>query len=181
MRVARASNPRRAIVAAPTAVFEPFSLLETGTPFAFDTVRLRRSSSVVRSPDLLIRSRVTLRTGFGPTSAAVGMAGMADPVMSTRSVVASSVPFSLKERTVVDSVAGGGGAWARTLVARTRGRLTARDVRKIPRFANPILFIMFLPLPENYRTHSKATRYFGTISRDRLTSRHLPAGTQVAI
>src|SRR5436190_6566743 len=138
MRVARASKPRRAIVAAPTAVFEPFSLLETGTPFAFDTVRLRRSSSVLRSPDLLIRSRVTFRTGFGPTSAAVGTAGIADPVMKTRSVVASSVPFSLNERTAADSVVGGAGPWARTLVARTRGRLTARDVRKNPRFANPI-------------------------------------------
>src|SRR3954465_12106103 len=135
IRVARASKPRRAIVAAPTAVFEPFSLLETGTPFAFDTVRLRRSSSVLRSPDLLIRSRVTFRTGFGPTSAAVGMA---DPVTNTRSVVASCVPFSLNERTVADSVAG---SWATTLVARTRGRLTARDARKNPRFANPILFI----------------------------------------
>src|SRR3954468_1675850 len=139
MRVALASKPRNAMVAAPTAVFEPFSLLETGTPFAFDTVRLRRSSSVLRSPDLLIRSRVTFRTGFGPTSAAVGTAGMADPVMNMRSVLASSVPFSLNERTVADSVVGG--AWARTLVARTRGRLTARDVRKNPRFANPILFI----------------------------------------
>src|SRR3954454_3773641 len=140
MRVARASKPRSAIVAAPTAVFDPFSLLETGTPFAFDTVRLRRSSSVLRSPDLLIRSRVTFRTGFGPTSAAVGMA---DPVTNTRSVVASCVPFSLNERTVADSVAGGAGSWARTLVARTRGRLIARDVRKNPKFANPILFINF--------------------------------------
>src|ERR1043165_1811046 len=124
MSVARASNPRKAIVAAPTAVFEPFSLLETGTPFALATGRLRRSSSVFRSPDLLIRSRVTLRTGFGPTSAAVGIA---DPVTNTRSVEASSVPFSLKDRTEgADCVVGGDGSWARTLVARTRGKLTAR-------------------------------------------------------
>src|SRR5437764_7437644 len=141
MRVARASNPRNAIVAAPTAVLEPFSLLETGTPFAFDTVRLRRSSSVLRSPDLLIKSRVTLRTGLGPTSAAVGMA---DPVTNTRSVVASSVPFSLNERTVAGSVVGGAGSWARTLVARTRGRLTARGIRKNPNRGKPSLIIMFL-------------------------------------
>src|SRR2546423_3908772 len=141
MRVARASKPRRAIVAAPTAVFEPFSLLETGTPFAFDTVRLRRSSSVLRSPDLLIRSRVTFRTGFGPTSAAVGIA---DPVTNTRSVVASSVPFSLNDRTVGAVVVVGAGFWARTLVARTRGKLTARGIRKNPNAANLGLIIMFL-------------------------------------
>src|SRR5438477_8132905 len=139
MSVARASKPRRAIVAAPTAVFEPFSLLETGTPFAFATGRLRRSSSVLRSPDLLIRSRVTLRTGFGPTSAAVGMA---DPVTNTRSVVASSVPFSLNDRTVaVVSVVVGAGFWARTLVATMRGKLTARVVRKNPSFDNLGLII----------------------------------------
>src|SRR5947207_9046936 len=139
MRVARASKPRRAIVSEPTVVFEPFSLLETGTPFAFDTVRLRRSSSVLRSPDLLIKSRVTLRTGLGPTSAAVGMA---DPVTNTRSVVASSVPFSLNDRTVaVVSVVVGAGFWARTLVAKTRGKLSASGARKNPNFANLGLII----------------------------------------
>src|SRR5437588_3158953 len=132
MSVARASKPRRAIVAAPTAVFEPFSLLETGTPFAFATGRLRRSSSVLRSPDLLIKSRVTLRTGFGPTSAAVGMA---DPVTNARSVVASSVPFSLNDRTVAVSVVVGG-LWARMLVARMSGKLTARGARKNPRWVH---------------------------------------------
>src|SRR2546423_5925636 len=142
MSVARASNPRNAVVAAPTAVFDPFSLLETGTPFAFATGRFRRSSSVLRSPDLLIRARVTLRTGLGPTSAAVGMA---DPVTNTRSVVASSVPFSLNERTVGPvSVGGGEGSWARTLVARTRGKLTTTAARKNPNWANPSLIIMRL-------------------------------------
>src|SRR5438067_11009711 len=142
MSVARASKPRRAIVAAPTAVFEPFSLLETGTPFAFATGRLRRSSSVLRSPDLLLRSRVTLRTGFGPTSAAVRMA---DPVTNTRSVVASCVPFSLNDRTVaLVSVVVGAGFWARMLVARTNGKLTARGARKHPRSVNLGLIIMFL-------------------------------------
>src|SRR2546423_8658333 len=139
MSVARASNPRNAVVAAPTAVFDPFSLLETGTPFAFATGRLRRSSSVLRSPDLLIRSRVTFRTGLGPTSAAVGMA---DPVTNTRSVVASSAPFSLNDRTVGAVV--GAGSWARTLVARTRGKVTARGIRKNPNAANLGLIIMFL-------------------------------------
>src|SRR2546421_7919162 len=141
MSVARASKPRNAIVAAPTAVFEPFSLLETGTPFAFATGRFRRSSSVLRSPDLLIRSRVTFRTGFGPTSAAVGMA---DPVTNTRSVVASSVPFSLNDRTVAVSVVVGAGFWARTLVASISGKLTARGARKNPRWVNLGLIIMFL-------------------------------------
>src|SRR3954452_4502634 len=141
MSVARASNPRNAIVAAPTAVFDPFSLLETGTPFALDTVRLRRSSSVLRSPDLLIRSRVTFNTGLGPTSLAVGRA---DPVTNTRSVVASSVPFSLNERTGADSVVAGAVSWARTLDARTRSRLAARGVRTDPNFANPSLIIIFL-------------------------------------
>src|ERR1051326_3187453 len=144
MRVARASNPRRAIVAAPTAVFEPFSLLETGTPFALATGRLRRSSSVFRSPDLLIRSRVTLRTGFGPTSAAVGIA---DPVTNTRSVEASSVPFSLKDLTCAAGEAAV--SCANAAEARTRQRLTARDARKNPKFANPILIIMFLPFRQD--------------------------------
>src|SRR2546423_8082332 len=139
MSVARASKPRSAIVAATTAVFEPFSLLETGTPFALATGRLRRSSSVLRSPDLLIRSRVTLRTGFGPTSAAVGMA---DPVTNTRSVVASSVPFSLNDRTVAAvSVVVGAGFWARTLVARTRGKLRESGAPKNPNFGNLGLII----------------------------------------
>src|SRR5947207_252471 len=126
MRVARASKPRNAIVAAPTAVFEPFSLLETGTPFAFATGRLRRSSSVLRSPDLLIRSRVTFSTGFGPTSAAVGMA---DPVTKTRSVLAS--------------VAGARTAsCANALDAMPRGTPTARVIRQNPNFTNPILIIV---------------------------------------
>src|SRR5213595_94815 len=85
MRVALASKPRRAIVAAPTAVLEPFSLFEIGIMFALAMGRLWRNCSVVNSPDLLIS------TGFGPTSSAVGMF---EPVTITRSA----------------SVAGGAGA-----------------------------------------------------------------------
>src|SRR5450432_3319237 len=89
MRVARASKPRRAIVAAPTAVLVPFSLFETGTPFAFAIGRLRKSSSVLRSPDFEIVSRLKLKTGFGPTSSAVGIF---EPVTMIRSVVAWVLP-----------------------------------------------------------------------------------------
>src|SRR5256886_8552149 len=85
MRVALASKPRSATVAAPTAVLEPFSLFEIGTTFAFTTGRLRRNCSVVCSPDLLMLSRLKSKTGFGPTSSAVGMF---EPVTMTRSASA---------------------------------------------------------------------------------------------
>src|SRR5215471_19727550 len=47
--------------------------------------RFRRNSSVLRSPDLVIASRLKFRTGFGPTSSAVGIF---EPVTIMRSAVA---------------------------------------------------------------------------------------------
>ena len=50
-------------------------------------VKLRINSSVVRSLDFSMRSRLIDKTGLGPTSDAVGMF---DPVTITRSVSAVS-------------------------------------------------------------------------------------------
>ncbi len=63
----------------------PVALFDTGTPLAFATGRLRMSSSALRSPRLLIKSRLMFKTGFGPTSSAVGML---EPVTMTRSASA---------------------------------------------------------------------------------------------
>ena len=89
-RVALGSNPRSEIDAAPGV--NPVALFEIGTPFALATGRLRNSSSAFRSPDLLIKSRLMFKTGFGPTSSAVGMF---EPVTMTRSASAWRWPAAL--------------------------------------------------------------------------------------
>src|SRR4029077_4823922 len=124
MRVALASKPRSAIVAAPTVVLEPFSLFEIGIMFALAMGRLRRNCSVVSSPVLLMLSRSYVSTGFTPTSSAVGMF---EPVTMTRA--ASAVAGA-------GVAPSGGGLCANALDAMMRDIPTviARAGRKNPRF-----------------------------------------------
>src|SRR5438309_9433722 len=126
MRVALASKPRSAIVAAPTVVLEPFSLFEIGIMFALAMGRLWRNCSVVRSPDLLMLSRLYVSTGFGPTSSAVGMF---EPVTMTRSASAAAGAGA--------APSGGGGFCANALDAMPRSipTVVGRPARKIPKFA----------------------------------------------
>src|SRR3989442_10106603 len=92
--VAPGSKPRSATAAEPVGPDWPVPLLLTGTLDPLNIGCLWSSCSVVvPAPDLLIRSRLRLNTGFGPTSSAVGMS---DPVTITRSTSAAG--------------AGGGGA-----------------------------------------------------------------------
>jgi hypothetical protein len=64
---------------------------------------------------------------------------MADPVTNTRSVVASCAPFAL---TAVPAGRVATASCANALDAMTRGKLTARVIRKNPNFTNPILIII---------------------------------------
>src|SRR4029077_6536880 len=137
MRVALASKPRRAIVAAPTAVLEPFSLFETGIMFALAMGRLWRNRSVVNSPDLVMFSRLYVSTGFGPTSSAVGIF---EPVTMTRWASAAggvgAAPMS------VDS---GATFWANAFDAIVRGIPTqaTRVMRRNTYLGCPILIMGF--------------------------------------
>src|SRR6058998_1365238 len=86
--VAPGSKPRSASAADPDGPDWPVPLLLTGILDPFITGCLWSSCSVVvPAPDLLIRSRLRLNTGFGPTSSAVGMS---EPVTITRSTSAVS-------------------------------------------------------------------------------------------
>src|SRR5213075_2318922 len=138
MRVALASKPWSATVAEPTAVLEPFSLFEIGTTFAFTTGRLRRNCSVVYSPDLLMLSRLKSKTGFGPTSSAVGMF---EPVTMTRS--ASAVAGA----GAAPGGGGGGGFCANAFDAIMRGIPTqaARVMRRNANLESPVV-VMNSPL-----------------------------------
>src|SRR2546428_14066898 len=85
--VAPGSKPRSPIAAVPLGPDWPVPLLLTGTLDPLNIGCLWSSCSVVvPAPDLLIRSRLRLNTGFGPTSSAVGMF---EPVTMTRSASAS--------------------------------------------------------------------------------------------
>src|SRR5213594_4356847 len=84
-------------------------------------------SVVVPAPDLLIRSRLRLNTGFGPTSSAVGII---DPVTITRSTSAAGA-----------GAAAGGESAANAFDATTNGNPT---LATIAMHANPNLFRMFL-------------------------------------
>src|SRR5437773_1702657 len=85
--VAPGSKPRSAIAADPAGPDWPVPLLLTGTLDPFIIGSLWSSCSVVvPAPALLIRSRLRLNTGFGPTSSAVGMF---EPVTITRSTSAA--------------------------------------------------------------------------------------------
>src|SRR5437879_5830061 len=100
--VAPGSKPRSASAAVPVGPDWPVPLLLTGTLDPFITGSLWSSCSVVvPEPDLLIRSRLILNTGFGPTSSAVGIS---DPVTITRSTSAAGAGA------VAAPGGGGGGA-----------------------------------------------------------------------
>src|SRR5439155_26834766 len=137
MRVALSSKPRRAIVAAPTAVLEPFSLFEIAIMFALAMRRLWRNCSVVNSPDLVMFSRLYVSTGLGPTSSAVGIF---EPVTMTRWASAAggagAAPMS------VDS---GARFWADAFDAIMRGIPTqaARVMRKNPNLQSAVLVMGF--------------------------------------
>src|SRR5437667_12571284 len=85
--VAPGSKPRSASAAVPVGPDWLVPLLLTGILAPFITGSLWSScSAVVPAPDLLIRSRLILNIGFGPTSSAVGIN---DPVTITRSTSAA--------------------------------------------------------------------------------------------
>src|SRR6516225_9807413 len=85
--VAPGSRPRSASAAVPDGPAWPVPLLLTGILAPFITGCLCSNCSVVvPAPDLLIRSRLILNTGFAPTSSAVGIN---DPVTTTRSTSAA--------------------------------------------------------------------------------------------
>src|SRR5437868_13746566 len=85
--VAPGSKPRSPSAAVPDGPDWDVPLLLTGTLAPFITGCLWSSCSVVvPAPDLLIRSRLRLNTGFGPTSSAVGIL---EPVTITRSTSAA--------------------------------------------------------------------------------------------
>src|SRR6266849_6968301 len=107
--------------------------------------RLRRSCSVLRSPVLLIRSRLILKTGFGPTSSAVGMF---EPVTMMRSVTASPPAWPAAGGTAAvwsTGAGGGGGACAKALAAKRKGipTLTARAEQRNPNLVSTVLVISF--------------------------------------
>src|SRR5206468_6616431 len=84
--VAPGSKPRSASAAVPAGPAPLVALFWTGIVAPFITGSLwSNCSAVVPAPDLLIRSRLILNTGFVPTSSAVGMA---EPVTITRSTSA---------------------------------------------------------------------------------------------
>src|SRR5437870_2464153 len=125
--VAPGSKPRSASAADPDGPDWPVPLLLTGILDPFITGCLWSSCSVVvPAPDLLIRSRLRLNTGFGPTSSAVGMS---EPVTITRSTSAAG------------AAAAGGGSAADAFDAATNGYPT---LATIAMRANPNLFRMFL-------------------------------------
>src|SRR5437868_6605648 len=135
-RVASGPRPRSEIADAPGV--KPVPLLEIGRPPPLATGRFLISSSAVRSPDLLIRSRLMFKTGFGPTSSAVGMF---EPVTIMRSV--SAVP-----PVAVAPAAGaavGVGFCAKTPVTARSGidAPTARAVRTRPNLLTTVLIISF--------------------------------------
>src|SRR5919204_1933354 len=86
--VAAGSKPRSESAAVPDGPDWLVPLLLTGILAPPITGCLwSNCSAVVPAPDLLIRSRLMLNTGFGPTSSALGML---DPVTITRSTSAVS-------------------------------------------------------------------------------------------
>src|SRR5439155_1929503 len=109
--VAPGSKPRSASAADPDGPDWPVPLLLTGILAPFITGCLWSSCSVVvPAPDLLIRSRLRLNTGFGPTSSAVGIS---DPVTITRSTSAAGA-----------GAAAGGGSAANAFDATINGNPT---------------------------------------------------------
>src|SRR5437762_8517074 len=103
--VAPGSKPCSAIAALPVGPDWPVPLLLTGILDPFMIGCLWSSCSVVVPvPDLLIRSRFRLNTGFGPTSSAVGIS---EPVTITRST--SAAPGAAAGAGAAPAGGGGGG------------------------------------------------------------------------
>src|SRR5438477_516164 len=129
--VAPGSKPCSAIAAVPVGPDWPVPLLLTGILEPFIIGCLWSSCSVVvPEPDLLIRSRFRLNTGFGPTSSAVGMS---EPVTITRSTSAAGAAAA--------PGGGGGGACANAFDATMNGNPTlATNAMR----TNPNLFSTFL-------------------------------------
>src|SRR6266704_5617967 len=123
--VAPGSKPRSASAADPDGPDWLVPLLLTGILDPFITGCLWSScSAVVPAPDLLIRSRLRLNTGFGPTSSAVGMS---EPVTTT-----GSKPVTTTRSTSASGAGGGGGgACANAVDATTKGKpmLATRAMR----------------------------------------------------
>ncbi len=106
--VAPGSKPRNEIDEAPSARGLDALLFAIATPLAFAIGRFLINSSPVRSPEASITVRVITCTGFGPTSAAVGIR---EPVTITRS---ASAVF---EASLADSSPGVGVACCALIVA----------------------------------------------------------------
>src|SRR5216684_5195890 len=132
------SKQRSEIEAVPAGPPWLVELFITGTLLAPITGWLLRICSTVLSPDLAIKSRLRLNTGFGPTSSAVGMF---EPVTITRST--SAWPPGAG----AGASPGGGGAGfcANALAAITKGTPTApaRATRTYPNVLNTFLIIGF--------------------------------------
>src|SRR5438094_7750473 len=132
--VAPGSKPRSASAADPDGPDWPVPLLLTGILAPFITGCLWSSCSVVvPAPDLLIRSRLRLNTGFGPTSSAVGMS---ERVTITRLTYASGHGAAAP---------GGGGACANAFDATMNGNptLATNAMRTNPNLFSTFLIISF--------------------------------------
>src|SRR5207249_7775347 len=132
--VAPGSRPRSPSAAVPDGPDWLVPLLLTGILVPFTTGSLWSSCSVVvPAPDLLIRSRLRLNTGFGPTSSAVGMS---EPVTITRSTSAAGAAAA---------PGGGGGACANAFDATMNGNptLATNAMRTNPNLFSTFLIISF--------------------------------------
>src|SRR5207249_7701513 len=136
--VAPGSRPRSPSAAVPDGPDWLVPLLLTGMLAPFITGCLWSSCSVVvPAPDLLIRSRLRLNTGFGPTSSAVGMS---EPVTITRSTSAAGAGAA-----AAPGGGGGGGACANAFDATTNGNptLATNAMRTNPNLFSTFLIISF--------------------------------------
>src|SRR6201993_3643811 len=130
--VAPGSKPCSATAAVPVGPDWAVPLLLTGILDPFITGSLWSSCSVVvPEPDLLIRSRLMLNTGFGPTSSAVGIS---EPVTITRSTSAAGA-----------AAPGGGGAWPNPFDATMNGNpaVATSAMRTNPNLSNTFFIIGF--------------------------------------
>src|SRR4029077_16938587 len=121
--VAPGSKPCSASAAVPVGPDWAVPLLLTGILDPFITGCLWSNCSVVvPAPDLLIRSRLRLNTGFGPTSSAVGIN---DPVTITRSTsAAGAAPPAPRAQGAPPPRGGGGGAAPEKICLWQKGRKT---------------------------------------------------------
>src|SRR5438105_7970939 len=134
INVAPGSKPRSASAAVPDGPDWLVPLLLTGMLAPFITGCLWSTCSVVvPAPDLLIRSRLRLNTGFGPTSSAVGVS---EPVTITRSTSAAGAGAAAP---------GGGGGGANAFDATMNGNptLATNAMRTNPNLFSTFLIISF--------------------------------------